>query len=51
MRSVNLATLLFFPANGIAIIAIPPYLRDLGVQSETVIGAIVSTAFFVSIIA
>jgi len=51
LRSVNLATLLFFTANGIAIIAIPPYLRDLGVQSETVIGAIVSTAFFVSIIA
>lgn len=47
---INLATLLFFTANGIAVVAIPPYLRDLGVRSESVIGAIVSTAFFVSII-
>ena len=47
---VNLATLLFFTANGIAIVAIPPYLRDLGVMDEFVIGSIVSTAFFVSIV-
>ncbi|MGB9705294.1 MAG: MFS transporter, partial [Pyrobaculum sp.] len=51
MKSINLATLLFFTANGVAIVAIPPYLRDLGVQSESVIGAVVSTAFFVSIVA
>ncbi|MGC8994638.1 MAG: MFS transporter [Pyrobaculum sp.] len=51
MRTINLATLLFFTANGVAIVAIPPYLRDLGVQSESVIGAVVSTAFFVSIVA
>ncbi|MCI4447717.1 MAG: MFS transporter [Pyrobaculum sp.] len=50
MRSVNLATLLFFIANGIAVVAIPPYLRDLGVTSDVVIGAVVSTAFFVSIV-
>jgi MFS family permease len=50
LRSINLATLLFFTANGVAIVAIPPYLRDLGVQSESVIGAVVSTAFFVSIV-
>lgn len=50
MKAVNLATLLFFVANGIAIVAIPPYLRDLGVKSETAIGAIVSTAFLVSVV-
>ncbi|MFZ8811696.1 MAG: MFS transporter [Pyrobaculum sp.] len=50
MKAVNLATLLFFVANGIAIVAIPPYLRDLGVKSEAAIGAIVSTAFFVSVV-
>jgi len=50
LKAVNLATLLFFTANGIAIVAIPPYLRDLGITSETAIGAIVSTAFFVSIV-
>ena len=49
MKAVNLATLLFFVANGIAIVAIPPYLRDLGVKSEAAIGAVVSTAFFVSV--
>jgi MFS family permease len=50
LKAVNLATLLFFVANGIAIVAIPPYLRDLGVKSEAAIGAIVSTAFFVSVV-
>ncbi|MEM4651680.1 MAG: MFS transporter [Pyrobaculum sp.] len=50
MKAVNLATLLFFVANGVAIVAIPPYLRDLGVKSEAAIGAIVSTAFFVSVV-
>jgi len=50
LKAVNLVTLLFFVANGIAIVAIPPYLRDLGVTSEAAIGAIVSTAFFVSIV-
>lgn len=50
MKAVNLATLLFFVANGIAIVAIPPYLRDLGVKSEAAIGAVVSTAFFVSVV-
>ena len=49
MKAVNLATLLFFVANGVAIVAIPPYLRDLGVKSEAAIGAIVSTAFLVSV--
>jgi 77 Permeases of the major facilitator superfamily len=50
LKAVNLATLLFFVANGIAIVAIPPYLRDLGIKSEAAIGAIVSTAFFVSVV-
>jgi len=50
LKAVNLATLLFFVANGIAIVAIPPYLRDLGVKSEAAIGAVVSTAFFVSVV-
>lgn len=50
MRWVNLATLLFFVGNGIAVVAIPPYLRDLGVAEESLIGAVVSTAFFVSIV-
>ncbi len=50
MKAVNLATLLFFVANGVAIVAIPPYLRDLGVKSEAAIGATVSTAFFVSVV-
>jgi MFS family permease len=50
LKAVNLATLLFFVASGIAIVAIPPYLRDLGVKSEAAIGAIVSTAFFVSVV-
>ena len=50
MKAVNLATLLFFVANGVAIVAIPPYLRDLGVKSEAAIGAVVSTAFFVSVV-
>jgi MFS family permease len=50
LRSVNLATLLFFTANGISVVAIPPYLRDLGVTSEAAIGAIVSATFFVSIV-
>ncbi|MEZ0318913.1 MAG: MFS transporter [Pyrobaculum sp.] len=47
---VNLATLLFFTANGISIVAVPPYLRDLGVADELIIGSVVSTAFFVSIV-
>jgi MFS family permease len=50
LKAVNLATLLFFVANGIAIVAIPPYLRDLGVKSEAAIGAIVFTAFLVSVV-
>jgi len=50
LKAVNLATLLFFVANGVAIVAIPPYLRDLGVKSEAAIGAVVSTAFFVSVV-
>ncbi|MFN7105845.1 MAG: MFS transporter [Pyrobaculum sp.] len=50
MNYVNLATFFFFTANGIAIVALPPYLRDLGVASETVIGAVISTAFFISIV-
>ncbi|ACB40383.1 MFS transporter [Pyrobaculum neutrophilum] len=50
MRSLNLATLLFFTANGITAVVIPPYLRDLGVSNESAIGAIVSTAFFISIV-
>lgn len=47
---MNVITLLFFTANGIVIVAIPPYLRDLGVVSETVIGTVISTAFLVSIV-
>lgn len=47
---INFATLLFFIANGIVVVAIPPYLRDLGVISESTIGTIISTAFFVSVI-
>jgi len=50
LNAVNLATLLFFVANGIAIVAMPPYLRDLGISSEAAIGAVVSTAFFVSVV-
>ncbi|MFN3804326.1 MAG: MFS transporter [Pyrobaculum sp.] len=50
MNYVNLATFLFFTANGITIVVLPPYLRDLGVASETVIGAVISTAFFISIV-
>ncbi|MEM5826935.1 MAG: MFS transporter [Pyrobaculum sp.] len=51
MKKLNLATFLYFTANGIAIVAIPPYLRDLGVVRETFIGFIVSTAFLISVIA
>jgi len=50
LSAVNVATLLFFVANGIAIVAMPPYLRDLGISSEAAIGAVVSTAFFVSVV-
>lgn len=46
---LNLATLLFFTANGIAVVALPPYLRDLGL-GEAAIGAVVSSAFFVSVV-
>jgi MFS family permease len=51
LKKLNLATFLYFTANGIAIVAIPPYLRDLGVVRETFIGFIVSTAFLISVIA
>ncbi len=46
---VNLTAFMYFVANGIAMIVLPPYLDELGVGGEDVIGLIMSSAFAVSI--